>query len=463
MGDLSTMHILGAAITLTLIMGLGVYSGKKVKNASDFDTGGKSAGPLMVAGTIIGTLVGGSSTIGTAQLAFDYGLSAWWFTLGAALGCFILAVKFIAPLMDSDCDTIQQLIQKEFGTAAGLVTSILATLGFVLNIVSQLLAANALLTTMFGFNAMFCTVISVIIMACYVVFGGVKGTGLLGIVKSALLYVAVIVGGFLALKLSGGFGTIYNTLPHERYFNLFAGGLNTNLGAGISVILGVISTQTYVQAIIIGKSHTASRKGALISALLIPPIGIGSILIGYYMRISFPTMQASQAFPRFVIANMNPFLGGIVLATLFIAVVGTGSGMALGLATVITNDIYKPFINQNADGKKTLFFSRMTIVVTLILAAIFTNGNLKSTILTWGFMSMGLRAVVLLAPMCAALFFHGKVNRNFAIASSIAGILAMLAGEILDFPGDSLFLGMAVSIGMVVIGALVESKKNRLC
>jgi SSS family solute:Na+ symporter len=462
MGVLTTIHILGAVITLILIVGLGVYSGKKVKNASDFDTGGKSAGPVMVAGTIIGTLVGGSSTIGTAQLAFDYGLSAWWFTLGAALGCLLLAVKFITPLMDSDCGTIQQLIQKEFGTAAGLVTSILATIGFVLNIVSQLLAANALLTTMLGFNSMFCTVISVIIMACYVVFGGVKGTGLLGVVKSVLLYVAVIIGGFLALKLSGGLETVYKTLPHEQYFNLFARGFNTDLGAGISVILGVISTQTYVQAIINGKSHGASRRGALLSALLIPPIGLGSIFIGYYMRINFATIQASQAFPRFVIENMNPFLGGIVLATLFIAVVGTGSGMALGLGTIITNDIYKTFINKNADGKKTLFFSRMIIVITLILAAIFTNGNLKSAILTWGFMSMGLRAVVLLAPMCAALFFPGKVNRVWTIASSIAGILAMLAGKSIGFPGDSLFLGMAVSIGMVATGALAESKKNPL-
>jgi SSS family solute:Na+ symporter len=443
-------------------MGLGVYSGKKVKNASDFDTGGKSAGPLMVAGTIIGTLVGGSSTIGTAQLAFDYGLSAWWFTLGAALGCLILAVKFITPLMDSGCGTIQQLIQKEFGTAAGLITSILATLGFVLNIVSQLLAANALLTTMFGFSSMLCTIISIIIMTCYVVFGGVKGTGILGIVKSILLYVAVIAGGFLALKLSGGIGTFYKTLPHAQYFNLFARGLNTDLGAGISVIVGVISTQTYVQAILIGKSHSASRKGALLSMLLIPPIGIGSIFIGYYMKINFATIQASQAFPKFIIETMNPFFGGIVLASLFIAVVGTGSGMALGLGTIITNDIYKTFINKNADDKKILFVSRMIIIVTLILSAIFTNGNLKSAILTWGFMSMGLRAVVLLAPMCAALFFPGKVNKFFATASSIAGILAMLAGKSIGFPGDSLFLGMTVSICIVLVGALVKPKKNDL-
>ena len=38
-------------------------------------------------GAIIGTLVGGSSTIATAQLAYTFGMSAWWFTLGAGIAC----------------------------------------------------------------------------------------------------------------------------------------------------------------------------------------------------------------------------------------------------------------------------------------------------------------------------------------------------------------------------------------
>lgn len=61
---------IGAALVLVLITVVGIRSGKNVKSVGDFATGGKKAGAGIVAGSIIGTLVGGASTIGTAQLSW---------------------------------------------------------------------------------------------------------------------------------------------------------------------------------------------------------------------------------------------------------------------------------------------------------------------------------------------------------------------------------------------------------
>ena len=74
-------HIVGVLATLTLMVAVGLYAGSKVKTAADFSTGGRQASTFIVSGTIMGTLVGGASTIGTAQLAFQYGFAAWWFTI----------------------------------------------------------------------------------------------------------------------------------------------------------------------------------------------------------------------------------------------------------------------------------------------------------------------------------------------------------------------------------------------
>ncbi|MFR7893950.1 MAG: hypothetical protein ACLU38_07580 [Dysosmobacter sp.] len=71
MEGITLVHLISASATLILMIGLGICSGRKVSGAADFDTGGGRAGAIMVAGTIIGTLVGGSSTIGTAELAFQ--------------------------------------------------------------------------------------------------------------------------------------------------------------------------------------------------------------------------------------------------------------------------------------------------------------------------------------------------------------------------------------------------------
>ena len=63
--------VLGIALVMALIIGVGLLSGKKVQDAKDFVTGGGKAGPLMVCGAIMGSLVSSQATIGTAQLSFS--------------------------------------------------------------------------------------------------------------------------------------------------------------------------------------------------------------------------------------------------------------------------------------------------------------------------------------------------------------------------------------------------------
>lgn len=100
------------------IIGIGVYSGRKVKSAADFSSGGGKAGSWIVCGAIMGTLVSSQATIGTAQLAFSYGMSAWWFTLGSGIGCLILALGYAAPFRRSGCKTLLQIVSQEYGPTA---------------------------------------------------------------------------------------------------------------------------------------------------------------------------------------------------------------------------------------------------------------------------------------------------------------------------------------------------------
>lgn len=455
--NLSAVHIVSIVVTLAAIMSLGVLSGRRVKSAADFNTGGKSAGALLVAGTITGTLIGGTSTIGTAEGAFVHGFSAWWFTLGSALGCLILAAIYAKPVRSGDCMTIQEIISVEYGQGARLITSVLTSIGIVLNIVAQILAANALLSVMFGFSLPLCSLISIVIMACYGLFGGIKGSGILGLVKLGLLYATALLCGVLAMVLpGGGFGEFAAALPRMEFFNMFARGAGTDLGVALNVALGVISTQTYIQAVMIGKSNAAAVRGCLLAAVLCPPVGFCSILVGLYMRTNFPEMSAAEAFPSFILQFLPAPLAGLALATLLIAVVGTGSGMALGFGTIVSSDIYKQFINREADGKRLLWVSRTIIAAVLVFSAVFTLGNLGTAILSWGSMSMGLRAVVLLAPMTAALFLPGKIGSRAAVLSSVLGICAMLCGRFVPLGFDSLFLGLAVSVAVLIIGYAVR-------
>jgi len=462
MFELTYQHIIGFVFTLILITLVGAYSGRKVKTSSDFSVGGKKAGAGIIAGTIMGTLVGGSSTIGTAQLAFLYGFSAWWFTLGAGIGCLILALLFSGPLYRSNTETVPQILAEEFGDLARPISSVFVSLGTFLNIIAQILAAIALLTSMFNINPIAAAVIAIILMAAYVIFGGVWGAGLVGVAKLILLYISVVASGIIAISYGGGLAQFISIFPEYPYFSLFGRGIWIDGAAGFSLVLGVLSTQTYIQAILSARTLRTARAGSLISAFLIPPIGIAGIFIGLFMKMKHPGMNPASAFPQFVLNYMDPWLGGIVLSTLLVAVVGTGAGLVLGISTIFTKDIYKNYINKNADDNKLLRITRWIIVISLASALLFITGDAKALILKWSFMSMGLRGATVFVPLYAALFLKGKVKRNYAIASMIASPVSVMLGKaFLPQSLDPLFPGVAIGVLLIISGIFASGNKRK--
>jgi SSS family solute:Na+ symporter len=451
-------EMLGVVLTIVLILGLSVYSGTKAKGSASKN------GSAVTAGIIMGTLVGGSSTVGTAQLAFNYGMSAWWFTLGGGISCLVLALGFAGPLRRNGGHTLIGMVEQEFGPVAGLSASILNTVGTFINIISQMIAASAVLAVLFpnmGLTGEL--IITTVFMILYVVIGGRKGAGMVGILKLALLYVAMIGSGVLVLKMVGGLGSfveMVNGIDNPegvRFFSVLARGAGTDIGAGVSLLLGVLTTQTYAQAVLSAKSDGAARTGALVSTFLIPPIGIGGILVGLYMRANYPDIVAKTALTTFVTKFMPAGLSGIVLGTLFIAVVGTGAGLALGISFVLNEDILNRFTHRFDGPQKQKFMGRVWMVLVLVLACVLSMGSLGDAILGFAFMSMGLRAAAVFAPLCAALFFPGRVDRKWAVASIIAGPVAVFVGKMMSLPFDSLFLGIGVGILLIVIGALVKA------
>jgi SSS family solute:Na+ symporter len=104
-------------MTVTLLIALtALISGWRVRTPRDFTVAGGRAGWPVVSGIIVGALVGGSSTVGTAQAAFVYGVPAWWFTLGAGIGCVVLGALFAEPFRRSGVETLPQYLVRTFGT-----------------------------------------------------------------------------------------------------------------------------------------------------------------------------------------------------------------------------------------------------------------------------------------------------------------------------------------------------------
>lgn len=490
----SWIHLAGIVLTVALLLAVSWLSGRKVKDARGFTTGGTS-GSWMVCGALLGTLAGGQSTIGTAQLAFCYGMSAWWFTIGAGLGSLVLGLLYAGPLRRSGCTTLLEVVSREYGHKAETVGSVLFLIGIFISIVSQVLSSSAMITSLFGIHLVWASIVSALLIMLLVLFGGIRSAGAGGIVKLVLLYVSSIVAGVVVWQIAGGFpglkegvDRVYLDTPqlaglnnltdiesiHHRYGSPFARGFFKDMGGCLSLILGVVSTQTYAQCIWSAASTKKARRGAVLCSLFMPIIGAACTLVGIYMRGHYITSAelagiermggtvpagigvidgSALAFPVFVLEHLPAWLGGLLLGTMLINILGCGSGLSLGASTILVRDVYgnlKRRLGMTSSPLSQLAQTRWSIVGILLMAfivAILFNGTFINDL---GFLSLGLRAVAILFPLCFALWKPGRFKPERVLLSMPVGVAAMLVANTTSLPGDAVYYGLGASLLVIL-------------
>ncbi len=451
------LFLVSFCLTLTLIIYMAWGGKSKARSSHDFSLGGRKSGPWNVFGAITGTLVGGASTIGTAQLAFLWGLSAWWFTLGAGIACFCLAIFFAMPLRNSQVETIPEFISRYHGERARIIASLFSAIGMFIQIVAQLLACGAILAVLFDMPLVWSASISSLLVLAFTLGGGMKAAGATGMVKMALIYLTMVAAGVISICQAGGINALTAHFPDYPWFSLFGYGFAQGISDLLSMIVGVISTQTYLQAIFSAQDATSARKGALLSAIFIPPLGLLGILVGLFMKQTSPDLQSALALPTFLLHYTPDIFAGVAFATLLIAAVGTASGLALGVSTTLKVDVLKSlFLNQ----KLSLIYYRLLTIAIVAGAFVLLLFNLGSAIMDWSFLSMGLRGSTLFFPITFAVFFSKFNLRKAGALSILIAPLCVIGFGVTKFQQvQPLYLGLGISLSIFIVGILQRRKE----
>ncbi len=451
---LSHIQLISLLITLIITILPGVIAARKVKSADDYSIGGRKAGTAMVSGAILGTMIGGAATIGTAQLGFTVGLSAWWFTLGSGIALFTMAIFYSKPLRDSKLTTISEFLVINYGKGAGPVASISSTAGIFFSVVASTLTAIHLVAAVFNLSLVSSAITMVIIVAAFVFFGGISGSGLSGLFKIILIVASIFAGSIYAFNDMGGLEGMHQAFPEDFWFSLVGGGMQKTLYTFFSMIIGVISTQTYIQALFSAKDSKTAQVGCMTAALITIPIGLPSVVIGMYMKLHHPEMTAIEALPMFLLTYLPDWLGGIGIAALLLSAIGSMAGLSLGIATMIANDIFGAIIGI-ADSKKLLWINRICVILATVGAIVFVFHHLNSLVLEWNYLSMALRGAGIFLPLSFAVFAKGKVPPKIGFLAMLIGVVVALGWKlIVPTAQNTLFPSLAFNLIFLVPGLL---------
>ena len=114
------------AVYLVGMLLVGFVVGKlKIKDSEDYMVAGRRMGIFMVAFSLSANNIGGGSTTGLAQKAFeDWGMSAIWYVLAASIAMIPLA--YFAPrIRKTMAVTIPEVIERRFGKGSATFSAVL--------------------------------------------------------------------------------------------------------------------------------------------------------------------------------------------------------------------------------------------------------------------------------------------------------------------------------------------------
>ena len=458
---LSLVHLVSLALTLLVTMLPGIIASRRIKSADDYNVGGRSAGVGLVAGSIIGTIVGGAATVGTAQLGFKLGLTAWWFTLGSGIALLIMALFYAKPLRASGLTTVAEFLVTNYGKPAGWLATVSSCAGIFFSIVASTLTALHLVAGIFGVNLYASAALILLITAGFVFFGGISGSGMAGIMKIVFVFASIFVGGVLAFFEMGGCAGLTAAFPAHPWFSLFGRGMEDGLFSLCSMIVGVISTQTYVQALFSAKDSKTAAVGCVTAACIVIPVGLPSVMIGMFMHAHHPDINSIDALPLYLSTYLPDWLGGIGLAALLLSALGSIAGLALGIGTMISRDIISK-LWRSATSVNLLWASRFSVLLATVAAIVFVFFHLDSSVLEWNYLSMALRGSGIFLPLTFCVFFPHKVRASMGVAAMGAGIFAALFWKnISPWQINSLFPALVYNLIFLAIGLWWGKKGER--
>ncbi|RHR10646.1 sodium:solute symporter family protein [Pseudoflavonifractor sp. AF19-9AC] len=423
-----TVLVLISTVVVMLIgLGIALYFQKRTKTAEDWAMGGRQLPSYVIVFTQFATLVGGGVLVGHVSIGFSYGLAPLTYGVCGAAGCFIMAI-IAAWLRENEFTTIPDILEKVYGKNrflqfVGAIMAMVVPFGWI---ASQATAFAKLYAEITGIDMNVLIVVLVIICVLFTIPAGFSAVAWSDFVFGVMMLALCVLTGYLALDMGGGWSNVVAAHPDPEVLS-FPGGL---LSAGftttalwfIAATPGMMTNQMTLQRVCAANSAKNARRTLIVGGILIAGIELWVVVVGNVCRALNPGLDSELAsgwfltqIPTWALALFSGFIATTIIST-------TDSALQ-SVSVNLTQDIYKQYINPNADDKKLLSVSRICTVLVAIAAvalAIAFPQVLNLIVASYAYSASGL-----LVPI-----YCGYAFRHKNILTPVSGIAGMVGGVV---------------------------------
>jgi len=410
---------------------LGVWVARRVKGSSDFFVAGRSLGPGLLFATFLAANIGAGSTIGAAGLGYRDGLAAMWWVGSAGLGSLVLAL-WVGPRIrrlaaEHDLRTVGDFLEWRYDRRVRATVAALLWIGTVCILAGQLMGIAWILTVVIKTPKLVGVLLGALVITAYFAAGGLKSSAVVNVVQLTVKLAGFAIALPIVLTAVGGLDGLRTGLPDPGLWNPWSNGPS---GWIYIAILGpnFIVSPGLLQKVYGARDDRAVRVGVGVNAACLMLYALVPVLLGMSARVlhpGLPPVDREMALPLVFVRDLPFWVGALGLAAVFSAEVSASDAILFMLATSLSQDLYKRFVNPAASERQVVAVARGASVFGA-LAAVLVAMLSKNVVDALGFF-YSLVGVSLFVPIIAGLYLRrpGALDALAAIAGGLVMAIAM--------------------------------------
>ena len=417
--------IIYVCIGLLLFLVTGIIIRDKPKNIKDYALGGKTFSVPVLVATMAATLIGGGSTIGEAALYYNKGLL---FILPSILGYYgyVIFAHHVLPKLDLYYGEISvaSVLSKIYGNSVERFAGIVAYMYCFSVLAMQVKAISVVIEYALGYNSLFATIASFLVIIAYSALGGVRSVIRTDVLQFLVFIIILPTMALFLLKQEGGMYVVFQETSWKisENFNLIS-----YISLFVFVLIPDISP-IFIHRVLIGKEKNKNKKIIYLTILMQLICTFFAIIIAAIAINKYQGIESNTVFLKTMgdVIQNNFSLALFAIAMLAVILSSADSLMNTGAIILVENVIKKKVRNN----------SSKLIIIKIVTAAggllgLFIALNAKNIVEAIWYIAQYYAAMIVV-PFIGGLFIKNKSPYIFW-GSTAAGFISYTALRLL-FP-----------------------------
>ncbi|MEP7277054.1 MAG: sodium/solute symporter [Bacteroidota bacterium] len=417
-----------------------------------------------IGASLIASNISAEQFIGMSGDGFFAGIAVAVYEWLAAIALIIIAVWLMPVYLKNKIYTMPQFLKMRYNETVSLIMTIFWLFLYVLvNLTSILYLGAKAINGLAGGEYLHVIMLGLAFFALLITLGGMRVIGYTDVIQVLVLIIGGLVTTYIALttvserfglgtNAMAGFNQLMKEAPDhfhmifkkptadssqydiQRYVIL--PGIAMYFAGQWIVNLNYWGCNQYITQRALGANLKTARTGILFAGILkifMPIIvmlpGIAAYVL--YKNGHLPSMrvvdqnhlsQVKDDAYAAVLGFLPTGIKGLSVAALTAAIVASLAGKANSISTIFTLDIYKKYINREADERKTVNIGRLTIVAAMVFGILLTWNDLLGIGGEGGFTFIQ-KYTGFISPGILAMFLLGMFWKRTTGAAALAGII----------------------------------------